>query len=338
MTKKERFLNRLAGKDVDKTPIGCTTTYGMVEVMKACGAERPLADNDPKAMAALALAGPKYLGFEWIKSMGWDITPLSEVMGCELGEAKIDLQHFIKAHPFAERDINELEVPDNLLETGRFPVYKEQIKILKDAVGDDMAIFGECEGSFTCAANLVGTEQFLKWCFKKPDDVSKVIDVTKEALLQVINWAFDQGLDYYCIAEPSSGPALMSPKMWKKFVQPMMTDICKRAKGPIVLHICANTDPIIGLMCETGVAGISIEEKANLKAAAEIANEKGVKVFGNVAAATTLFMGSPEECYKDSIASLENGTHFLTPGCGIAPGSPIENVIQLKKARDEYCK
>jgi len=57
-----------------------------------------------------------------------------------------------------------------------------------------------------------------------------------------------------------------------------------------------------------------------------------------VATATTLFMGTPEECYQEAIASLENGTDFLTPGCGIAPGSPLENVLQIRKARDDYFK
>ena len=55
MTLKERFMKRLEGKEVDKTPVGCTTTYGVVDIMKKVGAERPLADTDPKAMATLAL-------------------------------------------------------------------------------------------------------------------------------------------------------------------------------------------------------------------------------------------------------------------------------------------
>ena len=106
----------------------------------------------------------------------------------------------------------------------------------------------------------------------------------------------------------------------------------------MVLHICANTDKIIPFMCETGVAGISIEEKADMKAAVEIARPKGVKVFGNVATATTLFMGNAEACYKEAVAALDNGTDFLTPGCGIAPLSPLENIQQMKKARDDYFK
>jgi len=57
-----------------------------------------------------------------------------------------------------------------------------------------------------------------------------------------------------------------------------------------------------------------------------------------VATATTLFSGTPEEVYKESIACLENGTDFLCPGCGIAPRSPLENILQLKKARDNFSK
>jgi [methyl-Co(III) methanol-specific corrinoid protein]:coenzyme M methyltransferase len=256
-------------------------------------------------------------------------------MGCTLGEPKIDLQKYIKEHPFAE-NLDGLAYPDNLLEQGRFPAYKEQFKILKDKLGDEVAVFGETEGAWTAACNLVGTEQFMKWTFKKPDKVQQVLDVTQEVVTDIANWAFDQGADYYVLAEPSSGPALMSPKIWKKYVQPMLTAMVAKIKGPVVLHICANTDMIIPFMCETGVAGISIEEKADMKQAAQTAHEKGVRVFGNVATATTLFMGTPEDCYKEAIASLENGTDFLTPGCGIAPGSPLVNVQQIRKARDDY--
>jgi len=337
MNLKERFLRRMEGKDVDMTPVGCTTTYGVVDIMKACGAERPLADRDPVAMAKLAIAGHEVAGFEWIKAMGWDITPISEVMGCTLGEPKIDLQHFIKAHPLAE-SLDGLAYPDDIFAKGRFPAYKEQFKILKQYAGDKLVVFGESEGAWTAACNLVGTEQFLRWTFKEQAKVQQVIDVTKTVLIDVINWAFDQGADYYCIAEPSSGPALMSPATWSKFVKPLITEVCAKAKGPVVLHICANTDKIIPMMCETGVAGISIEEKADLKAAVPVAHEKGVRVFGNVATATTLFMGTEQQCYDEAKACLDNGTDFLTPGCGIAPNSPLVNIHQIVRARDEYFK
>lgn len=336
MNLKERFMNQFEGKSVDMTPVGCTTTYGMVDLMKKCGAERPLADTDAQAMATLSLAA-EHAGFEWVKAMGWDITPMSEVFGCILGVPKIDLQYCIKGHPFSE-SLDGLEYPANFTEKGRFPVYKEQFKILKEKVGNEKVIFGESEGAFTCAANLVGTENFMKWTFKKKAQVEQVLEITKLAMIDVINFAFENGADYYVMAEPTAGPALMSPKMFNKFLVPVLKEIVEKSNGPLCLHICGNTDLIIPLMCETGIKGISIEEAADMKKAVEIAHANDVRVFGNVATATTLFMGTPEECYKESIQALENGTDFLCPGCGIAPGSPLENLLQLKKARDDFFK
>ena len=337
MTLRERFWNRFTGKDVDMTPTGSTTTYAVVDFMKKCGYERPLADTDPVAMTELAYAGHKYGGFEWVKAMGWDIVGISEAMGCELGTPQIDIQYSIKGHPYAD-GIEDIEFPSDFLERGRFPMFKEHFRLLKEKVGDELIIFGETEGPFTCAANLVSTEQFMRWCFKKPDDVLKVLEVTKEAAIASVNFAFDNGADYYVLAEPTAGPALIRPQFFEKFAFPIIKEVVSKAKGPMVLHICANSDPIIELMCDTGVAGISIEEKADMKRAVEIAHKKGVKVFGNVATATTLFNGTPEDVYKEATQALENGTDFLCPGCGVAPPSPLENLVQIKKARDDYFK
>ena len=337
MSLKERFWNRFTGKDVDMTPSGSTTSYGVEAFMDACGYARPLADTDPVAMTELAYAGHKYGKFEWVKAMGWDIVGLSEAFGCPLGTPQKGIQYSIYGHPYAD-GIEDLDFPDDFLERGRFPMFKEHFRLLKEKVGDDLIIFGETEGPFTCAANLVGAEQYMKWIYKKPDQVHKVLEVTKEAAVAAENFAFDNGADYYVFAEPTAGPALLRPKFFEQFVQPVLKEVVSRAKGPVVLHICANTDSIIDLMCDTGVAGISIEEKADMKAAVEIAHKKGVKVFGNVASATTLFSGTPEEVYKEATQVLENGTDFLCPGCGVAPPTPLVNILQIKKARDDYFK
>ena len=334
MNQKERVLNQLQGKEVDVTPVGCTTTYAVAAFGEACGYHRPEADTDPKAMAEFALIGPKLCGWEWVKAMGWDIIPLSQAMGVELGDPTPGTQYYVKGHPY-EESLDGLEYPSDFLSRGRFPVYKEQFSLLKDAVGDDMCVFGESEGAFTCAANLVGTELFMKWLFKEPEKVQQVLEVTKQAAIEAANFAFDNGADWYVFAEPTSGPALLSPRFYKKFVLPLEQEIISKIKGPVVLHICGNTDPVIDMMCDTGAVGISIEEMADMKAAAEKADAKGVRVFGNVATATTLFNGSPDECLQEALAALENGTHFLCPGCGVAPLSPLENLKQLRKARDQ---
>lgn len=126
MNLKERVMNQLEGKTVDMTPVGCTTTYGIVELMKKCGAERPLADTDPEAMATLAIAG-ELAGFEMVKAMGWDITPMSEAFGCGLGTPQIDLQYSVKEHPFTE-SLDELTYPSDFLEREDFLPIKNNLK------------------------------------------------------------------------------------------------------------------------------------------------------------------------------------------------------------------
>jgi len=141
---KKRFLDRLHGLEVDRTPVGSTTTWAVVALQEACGSFRPEADADPRAMFGLAMAGPKYAGWEWVKAMGWDIVPLSEAMGVELGPPTRETQYYVKGHPYAET-LEGLDFPSDFLQRGRFPVYREQLRLLKEEVGDEMVIFGESE-------------------------------------------------------------------------------------------------------------------------------------------------------------------------------------------------
>ena len=85
----------------------------------------------------------------------------------------------------------------------------------------------------------------MKWLFKEPDKVQQVLEVTKQAAIDAANFAFDNGADWYVFAEPTSGPALLSPRAFKKTVLPLLQEIISKVKGPVVLHICGNTDLII---------------------------------------------------------------------------------------------
>ena len=37
----------------------------------------------------------------------------------------------------------------------------------------------------------------MKWIYKKPENVKKVLEVTREAAVAAVNFAFDNGADYY---------------------------------------------------------------------------------------------------------------------------------------------
>jgi len=96
---------------------------------------------------------------------GMDILPLSEAFGCELGTPKIDLQYSVKGIP-TQRGWITLPSPQTSSK-GEVFSFQGKLKLLKKKVGEELAMFGESEGAFTCAANLVGTEPVYEMVYEK---------------------------------------------------------------------------------------------------------------------------------------------------------------------------
>ena len=63
LTKKERVLNALSGKDVDRPPVSNPTNVATVELMDYVDAPFPDACRDAELNARLALTGHTELGF-----------------------------------------------------------------------------------------------------------------------------------------------------------------------------------------------------------------------------------------------------------------------------------
>ncbi|MCY4528529.1 MAG: MtaA/CmuA family methyltransferase, partial [Chloroflexi bacterium] len=66
MTPRERVLNALEGKPVDRTPVSNPTNVATVELMDMVDAPFPDANRDPEMNARLAATGYTELGFDSI--------------------------------------------------------------------------------------------------------------------------------------------------------------------------------------------------------------------------------------------------------------------------------
>lgn len=99
---------------------------------------------------------------------------------------------------------------------------------------------------------------------------------------------------------------------------------------------CGNVTPILDMMADCKFEGLSIEEKvADLKGAIKTVGDRAV-IVGNVSSPFTLLSGDVEKVKAESKDALEGGVAVLSPGCGIAPNTPVENVKALVEARNEY--
>ena len=83
MTPKQRVMNALDRKPVDRTPIANPTNVATVELMDMVEAPFPQACQNPELAARLAATGYTELGFDSITPY-FSIIQESSALGCEM--------------------------------------------------------------------------------------------------------------------------------------------------------------------------------------------------------------------------------------------------------------
>jgi len=332
---KERLLNALFGKPIDRVPTfccGCSQTV-TVECMEAVGIYWPEAHKDPEKMAKLSASVYELTGLE-VAGVPSCLTVEAEALGCEIkwGEERDAIPQVLRT-PYTTP--TEVEVPDDFLKLGRIPVVLEAIDILKNRVGSALPIAAGLTGPFSLAGHLCGIENLLKWIIRAPEKVHGFIEVASETGSIYGKALHEAGADVVIIADPTASCDLISPKTFKELVKPAIAKVVKAIGGVTFLHICGNATPILIEMADTGVNSISIDEKVNITQAKALLGNR-VKVAGNISTTSTLLLKKPEDVKEACRKALEAGVDILAPGCGIAPRTPNINLKALVEAAREF--
>ncbi|AKB77830.1 Methylcobalamin:coenzyme M methyltransferase, methanol-specific [Methanosarcina horonobensis HB-1 = JCM 15518] len=334
MTLKERLLNALEGKQVDKVPVCSVTQTGIVELMEEVGAPWPEAHSDPEQMAKLAIANYELSGLEAVR-IPFCLTVLAEAMGCEINMGTINRQPSVIAHPYT-KDLEGMEMPENLLDMGRIQAVLDAIKIIRERVGPDVPIIGGMEGPVTLASDLSSVKSFMKWSLKKPELLEQVLDFATEATIAYANSMVLAGADIVSIADPVASPDLMSPDSFKNVLQSRLQKFSSNVNSVTVLHVCGNVNPILDYMADCGFEGLSVEEKVgSIKKAKEVLGDRA-RLVGNISSPFTLLPGPIDKIKEESKKAIAEGVDVLAPGCGIAPMTPLTHIKAMVEARDEY--
>ena len=334
ITLKERLLNALEGKEVDKVPVCSVTQTGIVELMDEVGAPWPEAHSDPELMAKLAIANYEMSGLEAVR-VPYCLTVLAEAMGCEVNMGTKNRQPSVTAHPYP-KDLEGMKMPDNLLDMGRIQAVLDAIKIIREKVGPDVPIIGGMEGPVSLASDLASVKSFMKWSIKKPEMLRQVLDFAAEATIAYANSMVLAGADIISVADPVASPDLMSPDSFKNELQPRLQRFSSEVNSVTVLHICGNVNPILDYMADCGFEGLSVEEKiGSIKKAKEILGTRA-RLVGNISSPFTLLPGPVEKIKEEAKKAIAEGVDVLAPGCGIAPMTPLAHIKAMVEARDEY--
>lgn len=339
LNSRERVLKLFRRESLDYIPL--FSGYGNITIhgLERYGWKFPEIHTDARKMANMAASTFHLFGFE-SAVVPFDMGVEAEALGSKVNyyaHATDILYPTISQHPAEKVEDLNLQIPSDLASAGRIPLVTEAIRILKEEVGNQVAIGSWVLGPYTLAGQLVDLSQLAKAAFKKKDLVGKLLDQLAGVLIQIINIYRRAGADYITVREMGAGPDILSPRMFESLIRPPLRRIFDEIESPKVLHICGDTNAIIDQMVLCGADALSVEKKNNVT---ETRKKLGpdVLIFGELDAYGVLSQGKPDDVDRAVKEAVERGVNAIWPGCDIWPMVPKENMEALMVSARKYGK
>jgi MtaA/CmuA family methyltransferase len=258
-----------------------------------------------------------------------DMSLEAEACGCEISYADRALPTVI-SHPVKTvEDLKGLRVPDPYHD-GRMPVFIETMKMLRDNY--TMIKVAEVIGPFTLAVQLGGAQTTYLNIRRNPEFLKALIDLCVQVITSYAQALIDAGADIILIAEPAG--STMSSSHYQEFSGIYTGKIIRSLNRPVILHVCGKADHLIEKMCETGAAGISVDE-VNIPSIIDRV-PKDTVVFGNISPVKTICKCTPEKIQEEVVTLLKlmdrKKEYVVAPGCDLVPETPLENIRSFVEA------
>lgn len=339
MTCRERVLRALKQEPMDRPPVAIFTTCDTIGMMKACGSSWPEAHSDPEKMATLGCAQADYFGLESVRA-GFCLTEEAEALGCPIDMGTATSSPMLKGHPFTYNPMKKIydepedaNLPDidDFLNTGRVKTAIDAMAIMQRTHGEDYCIIGGNTGPFTLTGHLLNTENLVYSVWTEPDRANKWVNAITPYCKAFGQAMLDNGADVVQMSEPSASTDILAPSDFPIQSGQYVKRCLGELKGHTVLHICGDSEHIIPYMYDTGVDGISVEEKVDPYLAVKVANKRGA-LIGNVGCAFPLYKGTAADVIEAAQRSRDAGFNSISAGCGVPIGTPDDNIRALVKA------
>lgn len=333
MNPRNRFLNAIQLKKVDRVPVIGVNQTATIEQMNKIGVYWHDAHRNAVEMSKLAAAAWEQLGLE-SAGVPFCQTVEAEIFGCEIvwGDKSTDIPHA----PFKGLATPDgVKIPEDFLERGRIPVVLKAIDILKKEHGSEIPVLGHVIGPFSLAMHLANMKKILVSMHRAPQLVKEFTRIGVDAIAEYADAMFEHGCDAVVIENMFASVDMLGPQGYIQFAAPFDRELIHKLKGPAILHVCGNGDKIIDSMIKTGAAGLSIDSRTNAEKAVVVAKGKAA-VFGNVDTVKVLTFGTPEGVKEDAHRSTKAGVDGVAPGCALSPLTPNQNIKAMVNAVKTY--
>jgi uroporphyrinogen decarboxylase len=240
--------------------------------------------------------------------------------------------------------IDQLKIPDPYT---AHPLVEnlKSTRIVVSEIGRQAYIIGRADqGAFSLASMLLGVENFLI-ALSNPEQYAKVhalLEFSNEVVYRYAIAQIENGAHMTSIGESLAGPDVTSPRMYKIFEWDYTRRLVARLREkniPLAYHICGNATRIVEDMTSTGAAILELDYKCDLKKIKQMTAGK-TTILGVVDPSAILARGTTEMVRAEVIAELNilgvGGGLVMSPGCGLPPTTPHENIQALIETTHEF--
>lgn len=337
MTEKERLLNTLSGRNIDRPPVICPggmMTMASREVMVKTGCRWPHVHRDADKMAILSSAMHDETGMENL-GIPFCMTIEAEALGGEVEDGDEVTEPKIVTYPMRTvQEWRELKSLDPLRD-GRLPTVLDCTAELAQA-RPDTPVIGNLVGPLSFATSVVDAIILFKALKKEPAECHSMLSFLTDNIVRYGEALIESGADVMVIADPSATGEILGSKLFREFAAPYLNRItdCMHTLGrPVIVHICGNVKPVYNDLNFLSAECISVDSAVDIREAQKALS--GKKLMGNVS--TILLQKGPVERISDlSRAILKSGVDILAPACGVSALTPVKHLKAMTEAAKSF--
>ena len=318
--------------------------------IKEAGRNLSLCYSDPIKMAEAQLAAHEIFSQDIIVVQS-DNYYMAEAFGAPVVHEDNAMPVLVDAVIQKPKDIHALQKVDPTSD-GRMPVYIEAIRLIRERMGNDVAIRGCGTGPFVLAGHLCGIERLLVWLVETEqgieDHKNALCDLFSQGLETLIGFATAQleaGADIIQLADSLASLQVISPAMYRTYVLPYekaffhtMKPLCEKHHAVSLLHICGNNTAVFDDYASTGADIIAIDHAAKLSEAFRIIDNRAC-IIGNMNPAGVLLSGSVDDVYEEASECLDAShgyRYMLGTGCEVSVATPRDNMKAMLDSVKRY--
>lgn len=326
MTPKERFYNRLQGKDVDKIPnlnivMLFAARYCDIPYGKFCKDYRYLVEAQTKTAL----------------DFGIDILSTMSDPFRELHDYGVPLTFPEDNLPICK--VKFLEEPEDLKklkywdpeDSTRILDRIHAIELFHKDLGHDYPVLGWVEGALAEFGDLANVQDMLLHLCMEPEFAKEALEIITEQQIACAKAQIQAGADVIGLGDACA--SLISREMYREFALPYEQRLIQaiHEQGAVVkLHICGNITHLLEEIPKTGADIVDIDSMVDLEKSVSILRNCH-SVSGNMNPTVDFLQGTVESVSRnvEECMKVIGPRGFISAGCEIPKMTPYENLMAV---------